>query len=267
MKRLAINGGGFMGGAMAEGLLDSGWTRDNILVAEVRPDRCRVLVEDLKLEVTPDAAGAVRQAETALFAVKPQDIPEVLRLVAPAFRRDQLAISIAAGVPIASFERALGDVPVIRTMPNTPAAIGYGMTAMARGKFATDAHTVIAINILGSVGKTILVDESQMDAVTAVSGTGPAYLFLLAEALIEAAMREGLSTEHAHALTYQTFVGASNLLLHEPAGPAELRRRVTSPQGTTHAAVTHLTQQRWTDIFVEAVHAARVRSEELGRMR
>jgi pyrroline-5-carboxylate reductase len=265
MKRLAIVGGGFMGGALIEGLVDSGWDRRDLIVAEISQARRQFLIEDLKLTATEDAAEAVAQATTVLFAVKPQDMARVLAQVAPAFRRDQLAISIAAGVRIATLEQALGEPPVIRTMPNTPAAVGLGATALARGRHATDSHLATALNILGTVGKTVIVDESQLDAVTAASGTGPAYLFYLAEGLIAAAEREGLSREQAYILTYQTFVGAAHLLSHDPAGPAELRARVTSPNGTTHAAITHLQDQGWLETFVEAVHRARRRSEELGK--
>ena len=221
-------------------------------------------MEELKLPCVRNAREAVAEAPTVLFAVKPQDFAAALANVAPAFSRDKLAISIAAGVKIAVMEAAL-NCPVIRCMPNTPAAIGAGVTALARGQHATDTHLMTAFNILSAVGKAIIVQESQMDAVTAVSGTGPAYVFYLAEALIEAAMKEGLTREQAYALTYQTFVGASQLLQHDHAGPAELRMRVTSPNGTTHAAITHLQSKGWAETFIEAVHKARTRSEELGR--
>jgi pyrroline-5-carboxylate reductase len=265
MRRLAIVGGGFMGGALAEGLVDSGWDRRDLIVAEISQARRRFLIEELELAATEDAAEAVAQAPTVLFAVKPQDMARVLGQVAPAFTPDKLALSIAAGVRIATLEEALGDPPVIRSMPNTPAAVGLGATALARGRFTNDTHLATAINILGTVGKTVIVEESQLDAVTAVSGTGPAYVFYLAEGLIAAAEREGLSREQAYALVYQTFVGAAHLLSRDPAGPAELRARVTSPNGTTHAAITYLQEQGWLDTFQEAVHRARRRSEELGR--
>lgn len=263
-KRLAIVGGGFMGGALAEGLIDSGWRRDDLVVAEISQTRRHFLIEELRVPAVENAAEAVALAPTVLFAVKPQDIGRVLAQVAAAFTPGKLAISIAAGVRIATIEEALGPVPVIRTMPNTPAAVGLGATALARGRYATDAHLATAINVLGTVGKTVIVEEAQLDAVTAVSGTGPAYVFYLAEGLIEAAIREGLSREQAYTLTYQTFVGAAHLLSHDPAGPGELRARVTSPNGTTHAAITFLEQHGWLETFIQAVHRARRRSEELG---
>jgi pyrroline-5-carboxylate reductase len=150
-------------------------------------------------------------------------------------------------------------------MPNTPAAIGMGVTAIARGRFANDSHLGNALNILSTVGKVVVVDESQMDAVTAVSGTGPAYVFYLAEALIEAAQELGLAREQAYTLVYQTLQGAATLLAHDGAGPVELRARVTSPNGTTHAAITHLESKQWKATFKQAVEAARNRAQELGR--
>ena len=264
MRRLAIVGGGFMGSALAEGLIDSGWSRESLIVAEIRKARREFLTDRLKLETTNDAREAVADARTVLFAVKPQDIVQTLRHVAPSFTPEKLAISICAGVTIRTFEETLGDVPVIRTMPNTPAAIGLGVTAIARGRHATDAHLADTLNILSTVGKVVIVDESQMDAVTAVSGTGPAYVFYLAEALIEAAQAEGLDKEQAHILTYQTMIGAARLMLHDPAGPKELRARVTSPGGTTHAAITHLEEHGWAETFKAAVACARKRSRELG---
>lgn len=264
MARLAILGGGFMGGALADGLIDSGWNPRDLIVAEIREARRGFLEDQLHVPTTDDALAAARVASSVLFAVKPQDIAPLVETVAPAFSASKLAISICAGVRTTLFERALGDAPVIRAMPNTPAAIGRGATAIACGRFAKDEHLATALNMLSTVGRVVVVEESQMDAVTAVSGTGPAYVFYLAESLIAAAQKEGLSKEQAYVLVYQTFVGASELLSHDPAGPAELRARVTSPGGTTQAAIEYLEKNGWRDIFEQAVHQARQRSEELG---
>jgi pyrroline-5-carboxylate reductase len=262
---LAIVGGGFMGGALAEGLLDAGWHRDSFVVAEISRDRREHLMQTLKVRTTESLRDAVEPASTVLVAVKPQNVRDLLTTLAPFYRPQQLCISICAGIRVSVFEEALHHPPVIRAMPNTPAAVGMGVTALARGRFATDQHLATALNILSAVGRVAIVDEAQMDAVTAVSGTGPAYVFYLAEQLIEAAMAEGLDREQAHLLVYQTFVGAAHLLQHGAAGPAELRRRVTSPNGTTHAAITHLQSHGWAEIFREAVAAARRRAGELGK--
>ena len=265
MSRLAIVGGGFMGGALAEGLIDSGWNRDGIIIAEVRNARREFVTNQLRVPTTDDAAEAVAQADTVVFAVKPQQIHETLRNVKQAFAPDKLAVSVCAGVRIATYENELGDVPVIRTMPNTPAAIGMGVTAIARGQFATDQHLADALNILSTVGKVVVVNEDQMDTVTAVSGTGPAYVFYLAEGLIEAAQDLGLTKQQSFTLVYQTLRGAASLLAHDGAGPMELRSRVTSPNGTTHAAITHLESKQWKELFKQAVSAAKNRAEELGK--
>jgi pyrroline-5-carboxylate reductase len=264
MSRLAIIGGGYMGGALAEGLIDSGWSRDNLVIAELSNARREFITQRLRVPTTALAADAVALADAVVFAVKPQQILETLRLVQPHWAPSTLAISVCAGVTIATFERELGAVPVVRTMPNTPAAVGQGVTALARGRHATDQHLAQALNILSTVGKVVVVDENQMDAVTAVSGTGPAYVFYLAEGLIEAAQELGLSQEQAYTLVYQTLRGAATLLAHDEAGPAELRARVTSPNGTTHAAISFLERQGWKDTFKQAVAAARARSAALG---
>ncbi len=253
-----------MGGALAEGLIDSGWSIEDLVVAEVREARREFLTEHLGLEATSSVATAVASSRSLLFAVKPQDIDAVLEKAAGSHQPEQLVISICAGVKTTTFERVLPNAPVIRTMPNTPASIGAGTTAIAKGRYAGDSHLTTAINILSTVGKVVVVDEDQMDAVTAVSGTGPAYVFLLAESLIEAAQKEGLTREQAHVLSYQTILGAARLLGHDAAGPKELRERVTSPGGTTQAAIAHLETHKWREIFIDAVHRARQRSAELG---
>jgi len=264
MARLAILGGGFMGGALAEGLIDSGWRAADILVAEKIDDRRRHLEQHLEVATTADAAEASERAETVLFAVKPQDVENLLEELKWGFGKQRLAISICAGVRIATFERFLDQAPVVRAMPNTPAAIGLGATAVALGTHANEDHLATAIGILEAVGKVVVVDEAQMDAVTAVSGSGPAYVFYLAETLINAALAEGLDRDQADVLVYQTLVGAARLLQQDPADPQELRARVTSPGGTTQAAIEHLQTSDWARILAEAVGKARVRSEELG---
>lgn len=264
MTQLAILGGGFMGGALAQGLVDSGFSPDAIVVAEIVEERRAFLTEKLGVDTTAEPSTAVAAADTVLLAVKPQVALAVLDDVAQAFDASKLAISICAGITLRAIEDALGDVPAIRAMPNTPAAIGQGATALARGRFAEDSHLAVAVHLLSTVGEVVVVDEGQMDAVTAVSGSGPAYVFYLAEAMISAALNEGLSQEQASALVYQTLVGASALLARDPAGPEELRARVTSPGGTTQAAIEVLESAGWKAEMEAAVARARQRSEELG---
>ena len=264
MTRLAILGGGFMGGALAEGLVEAGWRRSELIVAEKLEDRRAELEHRLAIETTADAVKAATCADSVLFAVKPQDIESVLDSVRAAFDPPKLAISICAGVPAATFERILGDIPVVRAMPNTPAAIRQGATAIAPGRFAGEGDVETAAEVLRAVGRVVVVDEKQIDAVTAVSGSGPAYVFYLAEAWIRGAQAEGLSTEQARELVYQTLAGAVALLQHDSAPPSELRARVTSPGGTTQAAIEHLEESGWGEIFEQAVARAKERSVELG---
>jgi len=264
-KQLAILGGGFMGSAIAAGLIESGWRREDLIVAEVREARREFLTQQLQLETTEDSPAAIASAEVVLIAVKPQAIEPALMEVAAGHQNDQLLLSVCAGITTTTIEARVEGAHVIRAMPNTAAAIGTSATAIARGTYASDSDLATAINILSAVGKVVVVDEAQIDAVTAVSGTGPAYVFFLAEALIEAAQREGLSREQAHVLTYQTLLGSARLLSHDTAGPAELRARVTSPGGTTDAAIRHLESAGWQEVFIEAVGQARKRAGELGR--
>lgn len=264
MARLAILGGGFMGGALAEGLIDSGWRAGEIIVAEKLDDRREHLRRHLQVSTTEDPVEASEQAEIVLFAVKPQDVEGLLERLRSGFGEQRLAISICAGVPTSTFERFLFGAPVIRAMPNTPAAIGLGATAIAPGRYANEGHVATAIAILEAVGAVVVVDETQMDAVTAVSGSGPAYVFYLAETLITAAQKQGLEREQARTLVYQTLVGAAQLLQRDPASPEELRARVTSAGGTTQAAIEHLQASDWAGILEQAVEKARLRSEELG---
>ncbi|MEE2776321.1 MAG: pyrroline-5-carboxylate reductase [Acidobacteriota bacterium] len=264
MRELAILGGGFMGGALAEGLVNGGTAPDDIIVAELLDDRRKDLGQRLGVATTADPARAAAEATTVLVAVKPQDITAVLEAVADHIDATNVVVSICAGITTKAFESALGKVAVIRAMPNTPAAIGAGATAIAPGRFAGSSHLALARSLLEVAGEVVVVAESQMDAVTAVSGSGPAYLFYLAEAMIEAAQTEGLSEQQASALVTQTLVGASRLLAQDAASPSELRARVTSPGGTTQAALESMAAAGVKEAIVAAVGCARQRSEELG---
>lgn len=264
MTRLAILGGGFMGGALAEGLLEAGWDHSDLIVAEKLEDRRGELERRLSIESTADAAAAAAGAESVLFAVKPQDIEWVLESVRTAFAPPKLAISICAGIRTSTFEGILGDIPVVRAMPNTPAAIRQGATAIAPGRFAGEGDVEAAADVLRAVGRVVVVDEEQIDAVTAVSGSGPAYVFYLAEAWIRGAEAEGLSAEQARELVYQTLAGSVALLQYDSAPPSELRARVTSPGGTTQAAIQVLEESGWGEIFEQAIARAKERSVALG---
>jgi pyrroline-5-carboxylate reductase len=176
----------------------------------------------------------------------------------------QVVLSIAAGVPTTTYEKVLGDIPVVRAMPNTPALVGEGVTGIAPGRFATEDDVAKTRIVLEAVGTVRVMDESLLDAVTAVSGTGPAYVFLLAEALTEAAVREGMPRDMAELFVHQTIRGAGHLLTETEQGPFELRSQVTSPGGTTAAAMHILEERGFRAIVEDAVRAAAQRARELG---
>jgi len=262
---VAILGAGAIGEALATGLLAAGWAPDEIVLAARREDRCAEIERATGLRCTLDVIDAVRSRQVVVVAVKPSDVGHLLRQLDGVINDDQVVVSLAAGVPIRVFETALGGVPVIRAMPNTPVRIAEAITAAARGSHADDDDLAVAQTVLSAVGKTIVLDEHLLDAVTAVSGTGPAYVFLLAEALVEAAIREGIPWHAAEQLVAQTLRGAGMLIAVSDTTPARLRAQVTSPGGTTAAAVHILEERGFRAIVEDAVRAAAQRSREMGR--
>lgn len=265
MFKLAIVGGGKMGEALIGGLTHSGWAEpEEIVVSEIHQERREYLAKTFGVRVTDDTAAAVTESETVLIAVKPQDIDAVLADMAPVATAAHLVMSIAAGIPIALIERRLGDsVPVVRAMPNTPALLREGAAALAGGTHATPEHLAHADEILSAVCRIVHLPERYLDAVTAVSGTGPAYVFFLAESLIEAAVGVGLPREVATELSVQTILGAARMLRETGKHPVELREEVTSPGGTTVAAMRVLERAGVRSAFLDAVRAATERSREL----
>ena len=260
--RLTIVGGGRMGEALLAGLLASGWaTAEEMAVVEKVGDRRRELEERFPgLTV----AGGPAASAGAVVAVKPDDVEAACRAVAAT--GTPLALSIAAGVALASLERWLGpDVRVVRAMPNTPALVGAGASAVAGGSTATADDLVWAESLLSAVGTVVRVPEHLLDAVTGLSGSGPAYVFLVAEALVEAGVLAGLPRATASALAVQTLLGSARLLAESGQSPEALRAAVTSPGGTTAAGLRELEVRAVRAAFLEAVSAATERSRELGR--
>jgi len=262
---VAIIGAGAIGEVLAEGLLAAGWGTDDLVLVARREERRREVEDATGVSCVLDPAEAVRNRDVVVIAVKPGDVPALLEQIGGAVTPDQVVITLAAGVPTSVFEAVLGDVPVVRAMPNTPARIAAAITALAPGRHADEAAVVHARAVLGAVGETIVLDESLLDAVTAVSGTGPAYVFILAEALVEAAIREGLPWHAAERLVEQTIRGAGLLLAGVESTPARLRAQVTSPGGTTAAAVHVLEERGFRALIEDAVRAAAQRSRDLGK--
>src|SRR5437879_6533482 len=259
--RLAIVGGGKMGEALLTGLLGAQWARaDEIVMVEALEARRKELAATY---VDVDIAAEPLECEAAIIAVKPNDAEAACRAVADAGCRRVL--SIAAGVPLAKLERWLGDgMPVVRAMPNTPALVGAGAAAIAPGTWAGDADLSWAAEVLGAVGVVQRVSEPLLDAVTGLSGSGPAYVFLVAEALIDAGVLAGLSRDVARALVTQTLLGSARLLAESGDSPEALRAAVTSPGGTTAAGLRALEAAGVRAAFLDAVAAATERSRQLG---
>lgn len=258
---LLIVGGGRMGEALLTGLLASGRSPGQLAVAEVSAAR-REQLASAHPEVT--ISEDVVSSSGAVLAVKPADVPAAARGAARVGTHRLL--SVAAGVTTAAIEAAAGRcLAVVRAMPNTPALIGAGAAAISPGSTADEEDLAWAEEILGAVGAVVRVPESALDAVTGLSGSGPAYLFLVAEAMIEAGVLAGLPHEIAQALTFQTLIGSSRLLAEGSSTPADLRAAVTSPGGTTAAGIRELERHGVRAAFLDAVAAATERSRELGQ--
>lgn len=261
---VAILGVGAMGEALASGLLSAGWEPTEISLCVRRMDRGDKLAASTGCAVTLDPLEAMKGRDVVVVAVKPRDVGAIRDAIAGSVADGQTVVSLAAGVTTESYEAALGSVPVVRAMPNTPALVREGVTGIAAGSHAGTDHLDAARDVLGAVGSVRVMDEWLLDAVTAVSGTGPAYVFLLAEALTEAAMREGLSRDIAEDFVHRTIRGAGHLLTETSKSPAELRYEVTSPGGTTAAAVHVLEERGFRALVEDAVRAAALRATELG---
>lgn len=261
---VAVIGVGAMGEALVSGLLGAGWDPDDVALCVRRLDRADELAHRTGCFVSLDPLETIDGRDVIVVAVKPRDVAGVLKALSGAVTEQQTVVSLAAGVTTQTYETQFGAVPVIRAMPNTPALVREGVTGIAPGSHAGARDLDIAREILGAVGSVRILDESLLDAVTAVSGTGPAYVFLLAEALTEAAMREGLPRDVAEGFVHQTIRGAGHLLTDTEKRPAELRYDVTSPGGTTAAAMHVLEEKGFRAVVEDAVRAAAERARELG---
>ncbi|HET8716934.1 MAG TPA: pyrroline-5-carboxylate reductase [Nocardioidaceae bacterium] len=260
---VAVLGAGVMGETLLSGLIRAGRSVDDLLVGEKRRERAAELRERYGV-ATVGNLEAAQKADTLLLVVKPQDMGDLLTEIAGAVRPGQLVVSLAAGITTGFMESHLPEgVAVVRVMPNTPALVDEGMAAISRGSHCDEEHLVEAESLLASVGRVIRVPERQQDAVTAVSGSGPAYLFFVVESMIEAGVHLGLPRGTATELVVQTVVGSAKLLRETGEHPTVLRERVTSPGGTTAAAVRELEDHKVRAAFLTALEAARNRSRAL----
>ena len=264
-RKVAIIGGGRIGEALLAGLLSSGW-RDagEIVVSDRSEERVTELGDRHGVTATTSNAEAVEGAGLVVVAVKPQDIDWLLEEIGPLFRPEQTIVSVAAAIPTSHIEaRIAPDVPVVRAMPNSPSTVHEGMAGICAGTHAGDEQLALAEEALLHLGRVVRVPERWMDAITAVSGSGPAYFALLAEAMIEAGILLGLSREISTTLVVQTMFGTAKQLRDERMHPVELRESVTSPGGTTIAAIRELEQAGVRAAFLNAIQAAMDRAREL----
>jgi pyrroline-5-carboxylate reductase len=264
-RRIAILGAGRIGESLLAGLLSTGWRKpEEIVVTGRRQERMQELAERHGVQATLSNGEAVARAAVVVIAVKPQDFDGLLGEIGPLLSPEQTVLSVAAAISTATIERRLADgVPVVRAMPNTPATVHEGVAGVCAGSHADDEHVALAEEVLAHVGRVVRVPERYMDAVTAVSGSGPAYFALLAEAMIEAGILLGLSRETTTTLVVQTMFGTAKLLRDENIHPVELREAVTSPGGTTIRAIRELEQAGVRAAFLNAIQAAMDRSREL----
>lgn len=268
MTRIAVIGGGRIGEALIAGLLESGRVAKDLVVVETHQDRAVLIADRFGVRVTDSVADASVGADLLVIAVKPGDVEGVLTTLGKAMLGgdgDQVVVSLAAGVPTGRLEAKLpAGSPVVRVMPNTPMLVGQGMSVLAPGRHAKPEHLALVTGLLGAVGKVVTVAESQMDAVTAVSGSGPAYFFLVVEAMVDAGVGLGLTRDVATTLVTQTMLGSAALLEESEQSAVDLRAAVTSPAGTTAAALRELERSGVRSAFLEALHAAARRSAEQG---
>lgn len=267
---IAILGAGSMGGAIVRGLAASGLATGGVTATNRTAPKAAELagldrVTSVALEENQTGnTDAAAVADIVLIGVKPAMVPDLLREIAPVVRPGTIVVSLAAGVTIATFESILGgDVAVLRSMPNTPSLVGRGVTGIAAGTHSDSEATAVVRRLFETVGTVVEVPESQIDALSTISGSGPAYFFLVVEEFTKAAIGKGFSEADARLMAEQTFIGAAALLEASAEDPAELRRRVTSPKGTTERAIAVLQDARLDDVFARATDAALARAKEL----
>ncbi|MDI6784880.1 MAG: pyrroline-5-carboxylate reductase [bacterium] len=266
-NRIAFIGAGNMAEALMRGILFSKLVKPSVIIAsDALGSRVEHISRRVGVQATRDNQEAIKDAGIIFLAVKPNMIDTVLSEIGTLVTKEQMIISIAAGISIARIEKQLANkVPVIRAMPNTPALVLEGATAICAGSYASKAHLETAQQLLGSVGKVVVVTESVMDTVTGLSGSGPAYIFMVIEALADAGVKEGLMRDVAQLLAAQTVLGAAKMVLQTGEHPAALKDKVASPGGTTIAGIAALESAGLKKALIQAVSAATARSKELSK--
>jgi pyrroline-5-carboxylate reductase len=263
--KVALLGAGKMGGILLQAFLKNGLFRpENIRATVQHPERAKMLAGQWGVSVSTDNLAAARNSDLILLGVKPQTVPEVLAQIRPALTAKKTIISFAASVKTDAIEKAAGvDLAVIRAMPNTPSLLGCGATALCRGKFVTDEQLAVAEQVFASVGRTVTVDEKHMDAVTALSASGPAYIYIILESLAEGGVKVGLPRDIATLLAAQMVLGAATMVLETGSHPALLKDAVTTPAGCTIDGILELEEGGVRVTLIKAVMRAAQRAKEL----
>lgn len=265
-KHIGFIGGGAMAEALIKGLVKGSHVQPGqITVSDVVESRLKYLEASYGVSSSTDGPEVATKADILFLTVKPQVMNNVLDTVAPVISKSTVVVSVAAGITIAALQGKMPGVPIVRVMPNTPVAVSEGMSAIALGKYATKKIEEIVSYIFNSVGRAVTVDESDMDAVTGLSGSGPAYAFMLIDALTDAGVRVGFSRQTAVLLAAQTLLGSAKMVLETGEHPAKLRDMVTSPGGTAITGVHMLEQKAVRAAMIDAVVAATNRSREMGK--
>ncbi len=261
-KKIGIIGCGNMGEALIRGMMGGGFSPKAIFASDIRKERLNYIKKKAKVNIFSDGKKIAEKCSVIIIAVKPKDIKEILEKIRNFLNKKKTLISIAAGISTKFIEKIVGkEIPVIRVMPNTPALVGKGVSAISKGKYAKRNHISIAKTIMKSVGSVFEIKENLMDKVTAISGSGPAYLFYFTEGLIKAAKEFGIPEDFA----LKTIFGSAKLLEETGEKPEILRKKVTSPGGTTEAAIGWLEKKNWKKILTQAIKKAKEKSKKLGK--
>ena len=271
-NKIAVIGAGSMGGAILSGLIAAGTAADSITASTATTQSAKALsdkfgIKSFALDASASAnSDASQGADVLLIAVKPAKVLETLQEIKASVKDGALVISVAAGVTTESMEQAIGSkASVIRAMPNTPSIVGHGVTGIAKGKSANDNQLALAKDLFETVGQVIVVDEEKINALSTISGSGPAYVFYFAEKLMNAARKMGFSEKEANLMVRATFLGSATLLAASSDSPETLRAQVTSPNGTTMQATARFDEADLEKVFIEATEAALARAIELGK--
>ncbi|HAV42518.1 TPA: pyrroline-5-carboxylate reductase [bacterium] len=264
--KITFIGAGNMAEALIRGILGAGGKTEDITATDIKKERLEYIKSKTGVVTLADNRLAIQDAKVVVLSVKPQAIRQVVEEISGVLGEGTLVISIAAGVSIRSLEEGLGEgIKIVRVMPNTPVLVGEGISAISLGQYAGREEEDLVKEIFSSVGKVVVVKEESMDIITAISGSGPAYIFLAIEGLVEAGIQAGLSEEVTLALSTQTVLGAAKMTIETGEAPETLRQKVTSPGGTTEAALRVLSERGWKSSLIAAVRAATARSKELGQ--